>query len=339
LLRSKPAHTVVAVKTCPHCKKAYEEDLIICPYCQRAPSDADFRLSPRDFKRLRRDVLISLLLLFFGSFSIFGIVSYFFLFKSAIDTAKHFVEKRVTAAFKEPKISQVVTRVAEGEAKGILEHRVQPTLNKLQRITEDEAKKTEAFAKSFRGEYQAKLDAVEEQLTTLRAYNQVNALAATAQVDGSRDALKQLEAMSADTEIGKAAVGGVLAVKLFYLTASRTHSYHLSDYAETSPPLSQRENDSYTTAELLNFLRSANDFRARAVAARLLADKPTKSVPNALLQAVHADSHLEVVRSAKVSFERITGFKEADALDSDELDEWWPSHSDSILKGLAEDLK
>lgn len=329
------------MKTCPHCRKLYEEDLVICPHCQRAPADAEWQLSPRDFKRLRRQVLGWLLLWLFGSFSVFGALSYFFMFKSAIHTAKHFVEKKVLEAFKEPKISQVVTRVAEGKAKVILEHRVQPTLNRLQRVTEVEAKKTEDFAKSFRGEYQSKLDAVEEQLNTLRAYNEINSLVATAQVEGSRDALKQLEQMSGPADVGKAAVAGVLAVKLFYITGSRTKAYRLSDYAETSPPLSDRDNSSYSTTELLNFLRSASDFRARAVAALLLSEKPTKSVPNALLQAAHTDSHLEVVRNAKVSFERITGFKEADVFNTDEMDDWWASHSESVIKekNLADDPK
>lgn len=312
---------------------------MICPHCKLAPTDAESRLSPKDFKSLRRQVLAWLFVWFFGTFSVFGALSYFLMFKSAVDIAKHFVEKRVTAAFKEPKISQVVTRVAEGEAKGILEHRVQPTLNKLQQVTEVEAKKTEDFAKSFRDEYQAKLDGVEEELNTLKSYNEVNSLVATAEVDGSRDALKQLEQLSGQADVQKAAIAGILAVKIFYLSGTRSGSYRLADNAPSSSPLSNRENTDYTSAELLHFLRNATDFRARAVAARLLADKPTKSVPNALLQATHTDKHLEVVRAAKVSFEQITGFKETDALRTDDMDDWWPSHSETVMKDLTDDPK
>jgi hypothetical protein len=327
------------MKTCPRCRKFYEEDLVTCPHCKFASTDVELRLSPADFKRLRRQVLAWLFIWFFGSFSAFGALSYFFMFKSAIHTAKQFVEKKVLEAFKEPKISNVVTRVAEGEAKGILERRVQPTLSRLQHVTEDEAKKTEKFASSFRGEYQAKLNAVEVELATLRAYNTVNSLVAVAQVEGSRDAFKQLVQMCDATNVGRAAIAGVLAVKLFYIAGTRTRSYHLTSYAGRAPPLSQREDNSYTTEELLTFLRSASDFRARAVAARLLADKPTKSAPNALLQAAHTDPHLEVVRSAKVAFERITGFKEGDALDTDEMDDWWAGNSETVVKGLADDPK
>src|SRR5438067_440009 len=172
------------MRKCPRCEYVIDNDaLILCPRCKQSPHELSTVLPPDVYKRLRRDVIKSFFLWVFGPFTALGFLGYILLIRSGINDAHRQIQSRITQEFKQPVIADVVTRVAENQAKAILERQVKPALDQLKSST-SEIEKTKIFAEQFRAQYESKLAAVEDQLTRLERYNTITALASRAIAEG-----------------------------------------------------------------------------------------------------------------------------------------------------------
>jgi hypothetical protein len=94
------------------------------------------------------------------------------------------------------------------------------------------------------------------------------------------------------------------------------------------------EEPDFTTRDLIDFLIDDPDWRFRARAAQLLAEKKEIGVPEALLDVMKNDENLEVFKHAVRAFEAVTGCKGPDIFEYEYCSEWWETNSETVNEKL-----
>jgi hypothetical protein len=154
--------------------------------------------------------------------------------------------------------------------------------------------------------------------------------------EGDRAAFNELEGLSKNEQefaLKIAAHAELRRVISFWSLMSTTEHASIS---VTLKDGTLKEDKEIPTPNLIAALFHNRDWRARAVAARLLNNRPENGVPNHLLSCARNDTHLEVVKHALQSFKSITGSDVKGVFNVDGLERWWKEHSAEVSERLTE---
>jgi hypothetical protein len=150
-------------------------------------------------------------------------------------------------------------------------------------------------------------------------------------VEGSRDSLQGLEKMVKEVEnedIKSAAQSQIERIKEYWITVSKTKGAKL-EHGGVKP-------SDLKTNVLINDLLQGGEWAVRALAAQHLGERKEKGVPEALLQSIDKDKHLQVVGDALRAFDKVTGYDCPDVFGRGIAQEWWNENSKKVNATLAD---
>jgi hypothetical protein len=325
------------MKFCPKCNERAADDLlIVCTNCGTPFNQATTLTALTSeqenslLKRLTRKVAFFI----FGGFSILTVIAVLQLvgtYQAGIDQLKTLLIARIDEEFKDPRITNTVRTVAETQSKQVIRDEIEPQVKKFKDETDGKIASYEKYLDSLRHQYAADYEALSNELQKLKERSRIMELGDQAIVNGDRKAYDELRTLMHDADVNKAAIAGAILfqVKAFYISGTRLGSYklviHKFSLAEVSP-FKVPDESKYETGDLIKELACADDWRARARSAQLLANRRFKTVPESLLNCIKSDSNLDVVRNAVEAFGRLTGFHSPDIFEYEPNDSWWAEH-------------
>lgn len=196
----------------------------------------------------------------------------------------------------------------------------------------------QSFLNKSREDFSNQYNTLKTEVAILEERNRLIGLADIAIADGKREAFEELENFvnnPTQSELVSAANAEILRVKAFYLIGTRIKGVHI--YAPGPFNIGDKSVDEQiSTKDLISALQNNPEWQIRAKAAELLGRRQEKGVLEALLQAMHRDQRLDVVKVALDSFESITGFSSNDVFGYEAAEEWWSNNKQEIDKKLKE---
>ena len=283
--------------------------------------------------------------------------------QEAIDQGAEQIRKRIDAEFQTVRIRDLMTEVAENEARGLLHEEVKPEVDALkkqmaqemgsvQRQSQERLSSFEQSLQEAESRYQedyktlsARLEQrvqgaevlseeLAEQVNKLTERNRLTELADDAILTGNRSAYDELQRISraspSDAPIAKAAKTEVFRLKIAYLAGSRIEGTQLRQDGKPVEP------SDLNTCQLLEVLSSSAGWRARAVGAKELGNRKEKDVPESLLKAIQQDTNLSVVKHAVESFRAITRYRAPDVFGVPQVVDWWKQNSHEVEDNLED---
>lgn len=256
---------------------------------------------------------------------------------------KTLVEKKVEILileqFKEPKINNTMKEVAENQAKIIIENNLNP---KIEKATLSISEKTNIFNKNLnqlKDNYDSQLKTLKTEVSYIKQRNDLFKLGDTAIAYGVATALDKLNNLYIDPdetneELKTIAISEILRIKSYFALMTRIKGVKLQWVNPKTKNIVTIDN--FPTEKLIGILSKHENWKFRAKCAEHLRSRKEKGVPDALLNAIKSDPHLEVRKTAMDSFEHITGFKSSDVFAYTPASEWWDKNKENIYGNLKE---
>jgi len=257
------------------------------------------------------------------------------LFGWGLHEVLQYADRQIAERFAEPRVRQtfeeVVNRAAEQLAGRLMHDRLDPAVRRAEEFIANEKAALTARVEEIRGSFQAELEELRRDAAYWNNVREIQRWEDRA-LDGDPEALRLLDSYSNDdSDLKSRATAAVLSVRGFYLMKTRVPEKLWIE----NPDGSRREEQDFSTAELIHGLLNDPRREIRARAAHLLGQKREQGVPEALVRAMSTDPWLWARHEALSSFESITQWRAPAALAFEDAQTWWAEHTDEIRQGLT----
>ena len=286
-------------------------------------------------KSLRKSIFTDILKAI-GIISVVTGLSIFGIYMNVKGKIENILINKIEKQFEEPTINTLVQNVAKNEAKTILDKQILPEVSNFKSYIDD-----------IKTKYKTDYNTLKKEISELETRNHILSLGDQAIYKASRSALEDLLKLitePSNPNLLNTVLAEISRVKLFWLNATTISGKTLK--VKMQDGTLKNESD-LTTDELIKLLLE-EDYSSRAKSAQLLRNRKEKHVPEALMQCIKKDQHLEVVRDAVDSFKLITGYYAMDVFgaifrtsdiqavgdDREPIDIWWEKHSLEINEKL-----
>lgn len=276
---------------------------------------------------------------FWGAIGIISAVtglSIFGIYMNVKGKIENILINKIEKQFEEPTINTLVQNVAKNEAKTILDKQILPEVSNFKSYIDD-----------IKTKYETDYNTLKKEISELETRNHILSLGDQAISKASRSALEDLLKLitePSNPNLLNTVLAEIRRIKIFWFNATTISGKTLK--VKMQDGALKNESD-LTTDELIKLLLE-EDYSSRAKSAQLLGNRKEKHVPEALLQCIKKDEHLEVVRDAVNSFKLITGYYAGDVFgaifrasdiqaagdDRESIDIWWEKHSLEINEKL-----
>jgi hypothetical protein len=360
---------------CDRCgKSTFDERLVRCIHCGTLfdTFGADGSLTPSE-KRVYRKVRNQVIRFVFGGFSVYALLSGFFLFHSVRDVNRTLVEK-VAQKFVEPTIKATVENVAATQARGILEAQIHPEVERFKAETNASIQTFKSFTEGLESRYKADYSRLSHSFTeiaaqTTAAQKMASGLTATVTNLERHDKeyeslnksvgliLQDLEQRKKITDLSARAINGAdraafqelmdLAVKsndsgVKELAASemmRVKGFWIGASRTAGTELAKDGKtvklNELSTCELVAAVSVSSPWPVRALAVGELGNRKHTGVPETLLSIVKSDDNLEVIKDGVIAWQTLTGYRSPDVFGQPQLAQWWNEHAVEFSKQLS----
>lgn len=296
-------------------------------------------LTPKQKTEIIKSLRKSIFKDFWGAIGIISAVtglSIFGIYMNVKGKIENILINRIEKQFEEPTINTLVQNVAKNEAKTILDKQILPEVSNFKSYIDD-----------IKNKYETDYNTLKKEISELETRNHILSLGDQAIYKASRSALEDLFKLITEP-INPNLLNTVLAeirrINIFWFNATTISAKTLKVKMQDG---TLKNESNLTTDELIKLLLE-EDYSSSAKSAQLLGNRKEKHVPEALLQCIKKDQHLEVVRDAVDSFKLITGYYAADVFgaifrasdiqasgeDREPIDIWWEKHSLEINEKL-----
>ena len=153
-------------------------------------------------------------------------------------------------------------------------------------------------------------------------------------LDGDFNAYESLKNyQSDDLELIERAKSTIINIKGFYIGKTKIKGIILHRTNENGTRIEENE---FETSWLIEDLVQSQNWKIRAKAAKVLANRKEVNVPEALLNAMESDPNLWVRKEALDSFERVTEYEASDVFqfETGAPRSWYQLNKDKIKKKL-----
>ena len=175
---------------------------------------------------------------------------------------------------------------------------------------------------------------VAAQLGVMKVRHRLADLADRAIVLGERTAYQQLKAALSGDDYANARTAvrsELLRVEYFYASGSRLKGY-LLPLEDLFPGEGLEKESDLSVDQVIGLLRDQDKpWQVRARAAWLLGATKSPEVAGVVVEAMLAESNLDVMKECQYTFEETTGFRAAALFDTVGIEAWWEQ-----MKGEAE---
>lgn len=254
----------------------------------------------------------------------------------AFVAVKDITEKRIARQFEEPNISALLKSVAEVQAKSIIENQVNDEVTRFKKEIGSQLVDFNKYLDELRTRYEKDYEILSKEVAVLKQRNDITRLGDLGTHKGDRQSLEKLKSIvqeSPDESIKLAASAEIARIKSFWANTTKLGGRNLTG---TKTDGTQIEEKDIETTELMSLMLQHQQWEIRALAAKALRKRKEKGVPDALLENVRNDQHLEVVKWAADSFAHVTGFKKRDVFSFDDLALWWKENAEEVAKKLKD---
>lgn len=232
----------------------------------------------------------------------------------------HQIRHSMSAQFAQPELKDVLRHSAFQMVPVLLEKVSAHLISEAHEKLRAQQEAFERYSEDIKLKYDQSYRVVSDEAYLIKERHKMSDWEEEALVLGSRQAYESIKRYLTSRQELALIAGAILKrVSKIYTSLNRVQSFTLS-YESSGKVLKNAE---IPKEGLLNFLAKDLQWEARAKAAELLAACPEEGVSQALLKAAQEDPHLEVLRNALISFEKITGYKGSDPLDPASALVWW----------------
>ncbi len=262
---------------------------------------------------------------------IVGLLSFLFAVNITLprvyEKAEKHIEDIIKSKFAEANIQNTLQAVAAQQAKTII----------LQ-VVEPEAQKAKKYLDKMRLDFQEEYAELAKQIRKLKERDELSQLADDAIANANRSSyeklLERMQDKNIEKDIANAVTAYLLQVKLFYIGTSR-FAGDRSSLQITIKGLTQNVKINNISTEHFAFtLLNHSDWFMRGLAARFLADRKEKGIPEVLLKAAQNEQDLSVLKEILNSFGVITGYQYQDVFDYKRAANWWRDQKVNIESDL-----
>jgi hypothetical protein len=281
------------------------------------------------------------LLTIFGGFSILtvvGVVLYLYsmytAYEKGVMKAEDKIESQIIEQFSEPHISDLIKKVASGEAESLLEEDVTPVIENFKTELNDGLNDVETFISELKTKYEDDFKSLSKEVKILAERNRIAELGDKGVLNGDREAFDELIQISSthpNESIKSAALSEARRIKGFWAGVSSLKGTDLISMREGEENFKAVDFD---TNRLIAIMLTHKRYGARALAAQELGKRKDALVPASLVQTIKTDKNLEVVKNASNSFEKLTDYKCPDVFGFDQIPSWWEQNKEKVLESF-----
>jgi hypothetical protein len=247
------------------------------------------------------------------------------------------VTSQIAQKFADPRIRETFQEVAVNQASKMLKDEIQPEVNRFRNETNEKVQDFQGFLDKLRADFQKEYKTLSEEVSRLKQRNDLTILGDRAITEGNRqalDELERLEEINQDYTVKIAAESEIRRVQSFWTLMNTTQYTSITMIYQDG---TEQKDGEIPTNHLISYILSNQKWQVRAVPARLLGQRNEKGVLDILLKVAREDPHLEVVKHAKESFEKITGLQIPGVFNVYGMEKGWEEHSKEINKKLIPD--
>jgi hypothetical protein len=165
-------------RQCPRCRTVTTDDrLVRCPDCRsyfEILAKDPYSLTPQQEDKIYERLRGRLKAYVFGSFSLLAVFSFILMFdslKSIYDRSVNFLNglviQRIDREFQEPRIQELIGKVASHEAKDLLNQQIYPQVISFQRETELSIQKLKQLTDDLDHKYKSEYDRLSNDLSNV----------------------------------------------------------------------------------------------------------------------------------------------------------------------------
>jgi len=239
--------------------------------------------------------------------------------------------QRIAKQFEEPYISSLMKQIAEQQSKFILEQQVNPEVIRFKNEVSNNIDEFDKYLKELKTKYDQDYDSLSSEVAILKKRNEIMKFGDLGTQAANRSALEELTKISReskDASLKTAANSEIARIKSFWVGVTRLQGQNFIKNGVT------KEDDDFTTTELIEEMLSNPKWDVRALAAQALGKRKERGVPEALIKCIKDDRNLEVVKDAVKSFDRVTGYKNPDVFSSIHIEKWWGENVEETASKL-----